>query len=420
MATDKFLWRHIGPRPEDIEEMLKVVGVQSLDELIEQTVPASIRLKEPLDLPAPLTESEFFARMKKVASKNKLYRSFIGQGYYDTILPAVIQRNVLENPAWYTSYTPYQAEVSQGRLEALLNFQTMVVELTGMEIANCSLLDEATAAAEAATMMLALRSRTQQKAGANTLFVDREIFPQNLAVIRTRAIPQGIEVKVGVLEKECRHLIRRFVTFNTERRPYVTLKWAESADGFIDIVREGGNPVVLSTPVTSVYVHKQRAENMAILVGRCTALLDNPSLTVRNWYGRNPLRLVIDRRLTLPAALRLFDRTVPTLVFTECERLSETNLTYVKTDFSQDILPQILQELYDRKIQTLLVEGGSRLLQSFIDDGLWDEIYIEQARTELGTGVEAPHVPSGHAADFFLRDNVVMRHYVRSDNQVRP
>lgn len=230
----------------------------------------------------------------------------------------------------------------------------------------------------------------------------------------------GIEVKVGVLEKECRHLIRRFVTFNTERRPYVTLKWAESADGFIDIVREGGNPVVLSTPVTSVYVHKQRAENMAILVGRRTALLDNPSLTVRNWYGRNPLRLVIDRRLTLPAALRLFDRTVPTLVFTECERLSETNLTYVKTDFSQDILPQILQELYDRKIQTLLVEGGSRLLQSFIDDGLWDEIYIEQARTELGTGVEAPHVPSGHAADFFLRDNVVMRHYVRSDNQVRP
>ena len=154
MATDKFLWRHIGPRPEDIEEMLKVVGVQSLDELIEQTVPASIRLKEPLDLSAPLTESEFFARMKKVASKNKLYRSFIGQGYYDTILPAVIQRNVLENPAWYTSYTPYQAEVSQGRLEALLNFQTMVVELTGMEIANCSLLDEATAAAEAMTMML--------------------------------------------------------------------------------------------------------------------------------------------------------------------------------------------------------------------------------------------------------------------------
>ena len=145
MATEKFLWRHIGPRPEDIENMLKVVGVSSLDELIEQTVPESIRLKKTLDLPAPLTEFEFISRMKAVASKNKLYRTFIGQGYYDTITPAVIQRNILENPAWYTSYTPYQAEVSQGRLEALLNFQTMVVELTGMEISNCSLLDEATA-----------------------------------------------------------------------------------------------------------------------------------------------------------------------------------------------------------------------------------------------------------------------------------
>ena len=117
MATDKFLWRHIGPRPEDIEDMLKVVGVSSLDELIEQTVPESIRLKNPLDLPAPLTEFEFFSRIKAVASKNKLYRTFIGQGYYDTITPAVIQRDILENPAWYTPYTPYQAEVSQGRLK---------------------------------------------------------------------------------------------------------------------------------------------------------------------------------------------------------------------------------------------------------------------------------------------------------------
>ena len=125
MATDQFLWRHIGPRPEDIDAMLQVVGVKSVDELIEQTVPESIRLKELIDLPAPMTEWEFFAHMKKVASKNKLYRTFIGQGYYDTITPAVIQRNILENPAWYTSYTPYQAEVSQGRLEALLNFQTL-------------------------------------------------------------------------------------------------------------------------------------------------------------------------------------------------------------------------------------------------------------------------------------------------------
>ena len=131
MATEKFLWRHIGPRPEDIENMLKVVGVSSLDELIEQTVPESIRLKKPLDLPAPLTEFEFISRMKSVASKNKLYRTFIGQGYYDTITPAVIQRNILENPAWYTSYTPYQAEVSQGRLGALLNFRRWWWNLPG-------------------------------------------------------------------------------------------------------------------------------------------------------------------------------------------------------------------------------------------------------------------------------------------------
>ena len=197
MATEKFLWRHIGPRPEDIENMLKVVGVSSLDELIEQTVPESIRLKKTLDLPAPLTEFEFISRMKAVASKNKLYRTFIGQGYYDTITPAVIQRNILENPAWYTSYTPYQAEVSQGRLEALLNFQTMVVELTGMEISNCSLLDEATAAAESMTMMYGLRGKEMKKAGANKLFVDNQIFPQTKDVLITRSAPQGIELVYG-------------------------------------------------------------------------------------------------------------------------------------------------------------------------------------------------------------------------------
>ena len=183
MATEQFLWRHVGPRPEDIEEMLGVIGVKSVDELIEQTVPESIRLKKALDLPAPLTESEFLARIKAVASKNKVYRSFIGQGYYDTISPAVIIRNILQNPAWYTSYTPYQAEVSQGRLEALLNFQTMVVELTGMALTNCSLLDEATAAAEAMQMMYALRSKEMKKAGANKLFVDNKVFAQTKDVL---------------------------------------------------------------------------------------------------------------------------------------------------------------------------------------------------------------------------------------------
>lgn len=197
MATEQFLWRHVGPRPEDIEKMLEVVGVKSVDELIGQTVPESIRLKKPLDLPAPLTESEFLAKIKALASKNKLYRSFIGQGYYDTISPAVIIRNILENPAWYTSYTPYQAEVSQGRLEALLNFQTMVLELTGMELTNCSLLDEATAAAEAMQMMQALRSKEMKKAGASKLFVDNKMFAQTKDVLITRAAPFGIELVFG-------------------------------------------------------------------------------------------------------------------------------------------------------------------------------------------------------------------------------
>lgn len=197
MATDKFIWRQLGPRPEDIEEMLKVVGVESIEELIDQTVPKSIRLDRPTGLPAPMTEMAFFARMKEVAAKNKMYRSFIGQGYYDTITPSVILRNILENPAWYTSYTPYQAEVSQGRLEALLNFQTVIVELTGMELSNCSLLDEGTAAAESMTMLYGLRSREMKKAGANKFFVDNSIFPQTKDVLITRSAPQGIELVYG-------------------------------------------------------------------------------------------------------------------------------------------------------------------------------------------------------------------------------
>lgn len=197
MAIEKFVSRHIGPRDVDVEAMLETVGAPSLDALIDETIPEDIRLKEPLNLPKALSESEFFAKIRGVAAKNKLFRSFIGQGYYDTNTPAVIQRNVLENPGWYTSYTPYQAEVSQGRLEALLNFQTMVLDLTHMELTNCSLLDEATGAAEAMNMMLGLRSRAAKKAGANQLFVDKNIFVQTLDVLKTRSNPLGIELVIG-------------------------------------------------------------------------------------------------------------------------------------------------------------------------------------------------------------------------------
>ncbi|MBE6281197.1 MAG: aminomethyl-transferring glycine dehydrogenase [Bacteroides sp.] len=197
MKTDLLTDRHNGIREKDLPVMLEKIGVSSLEELINKTIPTQIRLKEPLPLAAPMTEREFAEHINSLAAQNKLYTSYIGMGWYDSITPAVIQRNVFENPVWYTSYTPYQTEVSQGRLEALLNFQTVVSDLTAMPLANCSLLDEATAAAEAAAMMFALRSRDQQKKGANVLFVDEHIFPQNLAVIQTRVIPQGMEIKVG-------------------------------------------------------------------------------------------------------------------------------------------------------------------------------------------------------------------------------
>lgn len=221
----------------------------------------------------------------------------------------------------------------------------------------------------------------------------------------------GIDVTVGVLENECKNLIRRFVTFNTQKRPYITLKWAESADGFIDINRENGSPVVLSTPITSMYVHKQRAEHKAILVGRKTALLDNPSLTTRNWYGANPLRLVIDRTISLPSNLKLFDHTTPTLVFTEKVKAGEENLEYITLDFSKDILPQIFTVLYERKIQSLLVEGGTTLLQSFINSGVWDEIFVEHSARVLGEGVKSPIIPKGIKMQSELRDMTCVSHY---------
>ncbi|AWD23345.1 aminomethyl-transferring glycine dehydrogenase [Fuscovulum blasticum] len=186
--------RHIGPSPAEMEDMLAAVGVRSLDELIDQTVPASIRQARPLGW-APLSEHELTAKMTEVAAKNRVMTSLIGQGYYGTVTPPAIQRNILENPAWYTAYTPYQPEIAQGRLEALLNFQTMVCDLTGLDVANASLLDEATAAAEAMAM-----AERVAKSKAKAFFVDRFCHPQTIAVIRTRALPLGIEVIEDMVE----------------------------------------------------------------------------------------------------------------------------------------------------------------------------------------------------------------------------
>ena len=197
MTSDKFVSRHNGPRDHELPGMLKTIGVNSLDQLIERTVPESIMLNKPLILPEAMSEFEYINHIRSIGRKNKLFRSFIGLGYYGVAPLSVITRNVLENPAWYTSYTPYQAEISQGRLEALLNFQTMIIELTGMEIANASLLDESTAAAEAMIMMFNARSRAAVKTGTNRFFVDDDIFPQTLDVLKTRSKPLGIELVPG-------------------------------------------------------------------------------------------------------------------------------------------------------------------------------------------------------------------------------
>src|SRR5882724_9794081 len=190
-SPDQFPARHIGPRDGDVTRMLQVVGAPSLAAMIDDVVPAEIRLGRALQLPAPATEHELLDELQSLAAQNQVWRSYIGMGYYDCITPPVIQRNILENPGWYTQYTPYQAEIAQGRLEALLNFQTMVIDLTGLEVANASLLDEATAAAEAMTMSHGV------KPDRNIFFVSAACHPQTIDVIRTRAEALGVEVLVG-------------------------------------------------------------------------------------------------------------------------------------------------------------------------------------------------------------------------------
>ena len=197
MNTNSFALRHIGPNEKDQIDMLKTIGADSLDQLMSETVPEDIRLKNGLNLEAPMSEYEYINHILELSKKNKIFKSYIGLGYHPTIVPAVIQRNVLENPGWYTAYTPYQAEIAQGRLEALLNFQTMVTDLTGMEIANASLLDESSAAAEAMGLLFAVRDRDQKKNDVNKFFVSEAILPQTLSILQTRSSPIGIELVVG-------------------------------------------------------------------------------------------------------------------------------------------------------------------------------------------------------------------------------
>jgi glycine dehydrogenase len=197
MDTTSFALRHIGPNLDEQKGMLNTIGVDSIDQLVSETIPTGIRLKKDLDLDPAMSEQEYLSHIRKLSQLNKIYKSYIGLGYHPSNLPAVIQRNILENPGWYTAYTPYQAEIAQGRLEALLNFQTMVIDLTGMEIANASLLDEGTAAAEAMSLLFAVRERAQKKAGVNKFFVSDLVLPQTIDLLQTRAIPLGIELEIG-------------------------------------------------------------------------------------------------------------------------------------------------------------------------------------------------------------------------------
>lgn len=232
----------------------------------------------------------------------------------------------------------------------------------------------------------------------------------------------GIDVTVGVLEDECKALNCRFLTFQTHKRPYITLKWAESADGFIDSDRPANEePVRLSTPLTRMLVHKQRAENQAILVGRKTAMLDNPALTVRDWYGRNPLRLVIDPDCALPAGLRLFDGEAQTVVFSDIDKLLSKamdkaaleNVVFVGGDIRKNALKSIFEYLYKNNIQSLLVEGGANTLQRFIDAGAWDECFREITTATLHAGIGAPLLKDAVLDDSRTVDGHVLSHYRR-------
>ncbi len=248
MKTDQFVNRHNGPNAHDVQVMLDKINAPSLDALIDQTVPAGIRLAKPLNLPEGMSEHAYLQHLHGIAAKNKLYKTYIGLGYYNTILPAVIQRNILENPGWYTAYTPYQAEIAQGRLEALLNFQTMITDLTGMEIANASLLDEATAAAEAMTMLYGMRTRDDVAAGKSSFFVSHECFPQTIELLKTRAKPLGIELVIG-----------DFKTLTLNDQLYGAMLQYPTADGtvhdyadFVKSAKQHGMTIAVATDILSL------------------------------------------------------------------------------------------------------------------------------------------------------------------------
>ncbi|HEY0030537.1 MAG TPA: bifunctional diaminohydroxyphosphoribosylaminopyrimidine deaminase/5-amino-6-(5-phosphoribosylamino)uracil reductase RibD [Bacteroidia bacterium] len=215
----------------------------------------------------------------------------------------------------------------------------------------------------------------------------------------------GIDVKVGILEDECKKLNKRFFTYHEKKRPYIILKWAQTADGFIDVKRNEENtskPVQISNSDSKKLLHLWRSQEQAIMIGTNTALLDNPQLTVREVKGKNPLRITVDKWLRIPKHFHLFDKSTPTLLFTSLTETSQANLEFKKIDFDKPVLPQIMEELYDRNIQSVLIEGGELLLNSFIDAGLWDAARVFISEKTLGKGVHAPVLESSPV----IRENI--------------
>lgn len=250
---ERFLHRHIGSDDEQIKEMLSAVNASSLEQLMDETIPEGIRLPQELDLDEPMSEYRFLDEFKKLASQNRIFDSYIGMGYYDTLTPNVIKRNILENPGWYTAYTPYQAEIAQGRLEALINFQTMVSDLTGMELANASLLDEGTASAEAMSMFYSSRKGAKRK-GANKFFVSELCHPQTIDVLIGRAVPQHIEVVVGdhnkldVTDPEWFGMLLQYPGTNGSVEDYSSLIAAAKEQGLQTVVAADLLSLTLLTP----------------------------------------------------------------------------------------------------------------------------------------------------------------------------
>lgn len=246
--SSEFTRRHIGPDENETRQMLKTVGEPSLESLVSKIVPASIRMRHELNIPPAMSEYEYLQHIKEISLKNKTFKNYIGQGYYDTITPSVILRNVFENPGWYTQYTPYQAEISQGRLESLLNFQTMVADLTGLPIANASLLDEATAAAEAMTMFFNMLNRNHDHIERPRFFVDKEVFPQTIDVLKTRALPAGIEIVSGDYKKAAvdHSYFGAIVQYPNDKGSI------EDYREFIHKVREAGGYVVMATDLLAL------------------------------------------------------------------------------------------------------------------------------------------------------------------------